>query len=217
MDFLCLSCGILIFSNSLPFSLVMHGLPNCQKRLSHRRTPPPHKVTVLPPPTRAEAILLPTQHCRLATVRAATATLLPLPPGCRHCPHAAAVAAAIAALPPPLPLRRHRAADAAAATALLPLPPPTSSSYSSWSPLLSLLPLPLPLFKLIVDYCLLPCVALLGVPWYLYRYLPTCFKGSPTTRDSTLDSPTTCDSAIGSPTTRDSAIGLQVKWGQVTL
>ncbi len=27
-------------------------------------------------------------------------------------------------------------------------------------------------------------VTLLGVPWYLYRYLPTCFKDSPTTRDS---------------------------------
>ena len=40
-----------------------------------------------------------------------------------------------------------------------------------------------------------------------YMYLPTCFKGSPTTRDSTIGSPTTRDSAIGSPTTRDSAIG----------
>ncbi len=26
-------------------------------------------------------------------------------------------------------------------------------------------------------------VTLLGVPWYLYRYLPTYFEGSPTTRD----------------------------------
>ncbi len=34
-----------------------------------------------------------------------------------------------------------------------------------------------------------------AVPWYLCRYLPTCFKGSPTTHDS----------AIGSPTTRDTS------------
>ena len=40
-----------------------------------------------------------------------------------------------------------------------------------------------------------------------YMYLPTCFKGSPTTRDSTIGSPTIRDSAIGSPTTHDSAIG----------
>jgi hypothetical protein len=62
---------------------------------------------------------------------------------------------------------------------------------------------------------------------YIGTYLPTCFKGSPTTRDSTIGSPTTRDSmigfpitrdsAIGSPTTRDLAIGLRVKWGQVTL
>ncbi len=50
-------------------------------------------------------------------------------------------------------------------------------------------------------------VTLLGIPWYLYRYLPTCFKGSPTTRDSAIGSPTTHDSTIGSPTTRDLAIG----------
>ncbi len=40
-----------------------------------------------------------------------------------------------------------------------------------------------------------------------YRYLPTCFKGSPTTCDSTIGSPTTRDSGIGTPTTCDSAIG----------
>ncbi len=43
--------------------------------------------------------------------------------------------------------------------------------------------------------------------YVVHRYLPTCFKGSPTTCDSTIGSPTTLDSAIGSPTTCDSAIG----------
>ncbi len=123
---MCLSCGNLIFSNSLSFSLVMHGLPNCQKCLSHRKTPP-HKVTVLPPPlppTRAEAILLPAQHCRLASCRAAAATLPALLPGCRCRRHAAAVAAAIAALPRPPPLRCRRRCTATTAVALLLLPPP---------------------------------------------------------------------------------------------
>ncbi len=125
LDFLCLLCGILIFSNSLLFSLVMHGLPNCQKRFSNRRTPPPHKVTMLPLlPTRAEAILLPTQRCCLATRRAAAATLPALLPGCRHHRHATAIALAIAALPPPLPLRCHRHRTATTAVTLMFLPPP---------------------------------------------------------------------------------------------
>ncbi len=48
---------------------------------------------------------------------------------------------------------------AAVALLLLPPPPPTTttSSYSSSSPSLSSSPLPLLLFKLIVDYCLSPC------------------------------------------------------------
>jgi hypothetical protein len=109
--------------------------------------PPPHKVTVLPPlPTHAEAILLPMQRCRLAARRAAAATLPALLPGCHRRRHAAAIAAAIAALLPPPLLRCHRHCT------------PTLSSYSSLSPSLSSLPLPPPIFKLIVDYCLSPAI-----------------------------------------------------------
>ncbi len=121
---MCLLCRILIFSNSLPFSLVMHGLPYCQKCLSHRRTPP-HKVTVLPPPpTCAEAILLPTQRCRPAACRAATSlpTALPPPRCCRLC-QAAAAAATLPLLPLPSP-RCHRLRRCAAVVLLLLLPPP---------------------------------------------------------------------------------------------
>jgi hypothetical protein len=123
--------------------------------------PPPHKVTMLPPPpTRAEAILLPTQRCPLAVCRAAADTLPVSPPRCRHCcGHCCAAAAPAAALPPPLHChhRRHAAVAAAAAALLLP-PPPTSSSYSLSSQSLSSSPLPPPLFKLIVDYCLSPTI-----------------------------------------------------------
>ncbi len=136
---MCLLCGNLIFSNSLPFSLVMHGLPNCQKCLSHRKTPP-HKVTVLPPlPTHAEAILLPMQRCPLAARRAAPATLSPPPPCCRRCCcHCCAAAASTTALPPPSHCHHRCCTDVVAtAAALLPPPLPTLSSYSSLSPSLS--------------------------------------------------------------------------------
>jgi hypothetical protein len=127
----CLSCGILIFSNSLPFSLVMHGLPNCQKRLSHRRTPPPTrkpcchcrqpalKQFCCP---RSAAASLPTvlpPHCLPRCRRhaaAAIARLPPPPPHCRHCRYHRCAAAASAAAPPSrcCCCRRRRAAAAAA-------------------------------------------------------------------------------------------------------
>jgi hypothetical protein len=60
-------------------------------------------------------------------------------------------------LPLQLPCCRHCTAVAGAAAMLLPPPPPTSSLYSLLSPVLSSLPLLLPLFKLIVDYFISPC------------------------------------------------------------
>ncbi len=114
---MCFSCEILIFSNSLPFSLMMHGLPNCQKPLSHRRTLPP---TRLPCCRRHQPALK--QFCCPRSAAALLPAMLPLccPPRFRR--HAAA---AVATLPPlPLPSPRCRRLRHCAAIVLLLLPPP---------------------------------------------------------------------------------------------